>query len=103
MKIKQLILIAMLAFAAPLWAQTAPKVKSLDPAPKTILYVGNSFFYFNDSMHRLVGGLIAQGDPQNRAQYRQTSVTISGDKPALGSSSINNRGDVIKARAIASI
>lgn len=78
MKIKQLILIAMLAFAAPLWAQTAPKVKSLDPAPKTILYVGNSFFYFNDSMHRLVGGLIAQGDPQNRAQYRQTSVTISG-------------------------
>jgi hypothetical protein len=53
-------------------------VTGLVPPPKTLLYVGNSFFYFNDSMHRLVGGLIAQGDPQNRGQYRQTSVTISG-------------------------
>jgi hypothetical protein len=58
-------------------AQTSPKVKSIAP-PKTVLYVGNSFFYFNDSMHRFVGGLIAQGDPQNRALYRSTSVTISG-------------------------
>jgi hypothetical protein len=59
-------------------AQTKPQVTSLSPAPKTVIYVGNSFFYFNDSMHRYVLGLIAQGDPQSRGQYRQTSVTISG-------------------------
>src|SRR5258706_141415 len=46
--------------------------------PKPILYVGNSFFYFNNSMHRYVGGLVAAADPQNRGRYRSTSVTISG-------------------------
>ncbi len=60
-------------------AQTSPKMKDAGIAqPKTILYVGNSFFYFNNSMHRYVGGLVAAADPQNRGQYRSTSVTISG-------------------------
>lgn len=71
------LLVLAAAFGSP-FAQTKPKVTSLAPAPKTLIYVGNSFFYFNDSMHRFVGGLVAQGDPQNRGQYRQTSVTISG-------------------------
>ena len=61
------------------FAQTAPKVADIGlPQVRTVMYVGNSFFYFNNSMHRLVGGLVAAGDPQNRAQYRATSVTISG-------------------------
>src|SRR5258708_19572280 len=60
-------------------AQTSPKMKDAGIVnPKTILYVGNSFFYFNNSMHRYVGGLVAAADPQNRGQYPGTSVTISG-------------------------
>src|SRR5258708_30356378 len=60
-------------------AQTSPKMKDAGIAnPKTVLYVGNSFFYFNNSMHRYVGGLVAAADPQNRGQYRSTSGTISG-------------------------
>jgi len=40
-----------LAFCGPLLAQTAPKTRSLGAeAPKSALYVGNSFFYFNDSI-----------------------------------------------------
>jgi hypothetical protein len=69
--------VALLVFSIGAGAQTRPKVTQIEP-PKTLLYVGNSFFYFNDSMHRIVGGFIAQGDAPNRAQYRQTSVTISG-------------------------
>jgi hypothetical protein len=66
-----------LAFSGPLLAQTAPKTKSLGAEPpKTALYVGNSFFYFNDSMHSIVGRLLAASDPQTR--YRATSLTISG-------------------------
>jgi len=76
-RIRAALAAALLIFVATAAAQTRPKVTRIDP-PKTLLYVGNSFFYFNDSMHRIVGGFIAQGDPQNRAQYRQTSVTISG-------------------------
>lgn len=58
-------------------AQTSPKVKSITP-PKTLLYVGNSFFYYNNSMHSLVLRMVAEAEPQNRGQYRSTSVTISG-------------------------
>ena len=66
-----------LAAAGGAFAQPAPSVKEIDP-PKTILYVGNSFYYFNNSMHSHVLRLTNAADPQNRAQYRSTSVTISG-------------------------
>jgi hypothetical protein len=59
-------------------AQTAPKTRSLGAEPpKTALYVGNSFFYYNNGMSGIVGRLIAAADPQGRG-YRSTSVTISG-------------------------
>jgi hypothetical protein len=45
--------------------------------PKTALWVGNSFFYYNNSMHGHVGQLIAAADPGAKG-YRATSVTISG-------------------------
>jgi hypothetical protein len=45
--------------------------------PKTALWVGNSFFYYNNSMHGHVGSLIAAANPGAKG-YRATSVTISG-------------------------
>jgi len=79
MKLRSL-LVAVLAFALAgvAFAQTSPKLKRLDPAPSTLLLVGNSFFYFNDSMHRYVGEMVARGMPELRGKYRATSVTISG-------------------------
>jgi hypothetical protein len=68
-----------LLYAAHGSAQTAPKVKDIGmEQPKTILYVGNSFFYFNNSMHQYITGLINAADPINRKQYRSTSITMSG-------------------------
>jgi hypothetical protein len=78
MKARIVLIFAALLVAGAALAQTAPKVKSLNPPPKTLLLVGNSFFYFNDSMHRFVGGLVAAGMPELRGHYRATSVTISG-------------------------
>jgi hypothetical protein len=46
-------------------------------SPKTALWVGNSFFYYNNSMHGHVGQLLAAAHPDERG-YRQTSATISG-------------------------
>jgi hypothetical protein len=69
-------LVLVLAVPAAL-AQTKPAVKDAGQ-PKTLLYVGNSFFYYNNSMHGHVLRLVGAGDPQNRAQYRATSATISG-------------------------
>src|SRR5262245_35999218 len=60
-------------------AQTKPKVTDLGPdTPKTTIYIGNSFFYYNNSMHSHVLAMRRLGDPQNKGAYRATSVTISG-------------------------
>ena len=44
-------------------------------APKSVLWVGNSFFYYNNSMHGHVGNLL---NAAKVTGVRQTSATISG-------------------------
>lgn len=58
-------------------AQTKPKLTDVG-APKTAIFIGNSFFYYNNSMHAHVLSMRRAADPQNKAAYRNTSVTISG-------------------------
>lgn len=54
-----------------------PIVKDVDvPAPASVLFIGNSFFYFNNSMHGHLSKMVAAGVPQRG--FRATSVTISG-------------------------
>jgi hypothetical protein len=58
-------------------AQTKPKRTDVGGAiPQSLLWVGNSFFYYNNSMHSHVANLIRAADPQSRP--RAVSVTISG-------------------------
>jgi hypothetical protein len=59
-------------------AQVKPKVDGLAESPKTAIFIGNSFFYYNNSMHNQVLSLARNADAQNRAAYAATSVTISG-------------------------
>lgn len=61
----------------PARAQTRPAVRDagvVDPA--SAIYIGNSFFYYNNSLHGHVGRLVALGMPGHR--FRSSSVTISG-------------------------
>jgi hypothetical protein len=51
----------------------APRFQGETPA--SLLWVGNSYFYFNNSMHGHLGGLLNAGGVRG---IRQTSVTISG-------------------------
>jgi hypothetical protein len=68
----------MLALASSgLWAQTKPKLQSVGMEnPSSAIYIGNSFFYYNNSMHGHVGALINAGMPGFK--HRASSVTISG-------------------------
>jgi len=60
-------------------AQTKPLVSSLGPDyPKTTIFIGNSFFYYNNSMHSHVLAMQRAADAANQGAYRSTSVTISG-------------------------
>jgi hypothetical protein len=43
-----------------------------------VLWVGNSFFYYNNSMHGHVGQLIRTSTMADKTGHRSTSATISG-------------------------
>jgi len=71
-----LVVVGLLA-AAVAQAETRPKVTTLGiEEPASILYIGNSFFYFNNGM----GGHVSRLNASNEAakKVRTTEVTISG-------------------------
>ncbi len=64
-----------LSLAAMLNLAAAGVATAASPAPQSLLWVGNSFFYYNNSMHNFVLGF-ARADKNDTA--RATSLTISG-------------------------
>ena len=65
--------------AAPVSAQTKPAVKTLGPDfPKSEMFIGNSFFYYNNGMPGHLTLLEKAADPEHKQDYRATMVTIGG-------------------------
>ncbi len=70
-------LIVLVSLSSNLPAQT--KLKRTDIGggpPKSILWVGNSFFYYTNGMSNYLSNLLRAADP--KSALRSTSVTISG-------------------------
>src|SRR3979409_2097608 len=60
-------------------AHTNPAVTSLGPDfPKTAIFIGNSFFYYNNGLPGHVSQLEKAADPDHKQDYRATMVTIGG-------------------------
>jgi hypothetical protein len=89
-------------------AQTKPAVTSLGPDfPKSEIFIGNSFFYYNNGMPDHVGRLEKAADPDHKQDYRNTMVTIGGSgfdwhdvesyfRPnAIGSYSFDDHNNVV--------
>jgi len=69
--------LCVMAVSGALHAQTKPVRSDVGGEnTKSFLWVGNSFFYFNNSMHGHVGNLARAAD--SKTGYRGVSVTISG-------------------------
>jgi hypothetical protein len=63
--------------ASPLAAQTKPKILTTGiERPASAIFIGNSFFYYNNSLHNHLMRLLRSADADYR--FRATSVTISG-------------------------
>ena len=78
-RLMRLALALLLAAATAACAQAPlrPKLTDVGMAdPASAIWIGNSFFYYNNSLHGHVGQLVAAGMPGFR--HRATSVTISG-------------------------
>jgi len=70
-------LICLISLSNAVLAQTKPNRTAPDgDPPRSILWVGNSFFYYNNSMHNYVGRLVRASGP--KMAHRSTSATISG-------------------------
>jgi hypothetical protein len=68
-----------MAIGSAAQAQTRPVVTSLGPDfPKTEIFIGNSFFYYNNGLPGHVLLLEKAADPDHKQDYRTTMVTIGG-------------------------
>lgn len=97
--------LAALLAALPAMAQTRPEVGAPATPPASVLYAGNSFFYYNNSMHGHVTQLLR--GTGSTEPFRTTSITISGAglawhdlgsyfRPgAVGSYSFNARNEIV--------
>ncbi len=75
--VRNILISALMAGATAALAYEAPKVLETKPAvPTSGLFIGNSFFYYNDSMHGHVRNIMLAADKGQ--PFRGTSVTISG-------------------------
>ena len=69
--------VSVMSCGAGVQAQTAPAIRALaSGTPASAIYIGNSFFYYNNGIHSQVGQLVAASD--GRRRMRGTMVTISG-------------------------
>jgi hypothetical protein len=72
------LVLAMCALAiGTAFAQTTPKVKRID-APKHVLFVGNSFIYYNNSMHGHLREIVKAAGVTGEQGFLFKSMTISG-------------------------
>ncbi len=107
-KLKLCWLAAMLILAGTgvISAQTKPKITNSGiENPASMIWIGNSFFYYNNSMHGHFSNLLKSADPAYK--LRQSSVTISGSgfgwqdfetlfRPnAIGSYSFDEKNNVV--------
>ena len=72
--------LALLALILPTLAsaEMRPTVTALPAMPQSVLFVGNSFYYYNNSMHSYFLDVARKADAANAKSYRGVSVTISG-------------------------
>ena len=72
-------LLLLISLSTTASAQTKPKRTNIGSEPvRSILWVGNSYFYYNNSMHDRVRNIVRAADPQ--ARPRAVSVTISASR-----------------------
>ena len=58
-----------------------PAVRQLEDAtPKRVLFVGNSYLYYNDSLHNHVKRIAEELGPYGPGEYQYKSATISGSR-----------------------
>jgi len=75
--LQSVLIVLWLSVAGAYAASSAVRQPQVD-TPKRVLFVGNSYLYYNDSMHNHVRRLVAAADPAAGKQLQYKSSTIGG-------------------------
>jgi len=75
-----LLLVCLASLCAPAWGGPAPKVTAIEP-PARILFVGNSYTYYNNSVHSYLRRMLEAADPGTERELR--AMTISSATLAM--------------------
>lgn len=75
--LQSFLLVALLSMATAQAASPSVKQPQVD-TPKRVLFVGNSYMYYNDSLHNHVNRLASTADPSLKKEIRYKSATIGG-------------------------
>jgi len=70
-------LVASLTLAGALTAEAKPQVTRIEP-PLHVVFLGNSFIYYNNSLHSHLASLSRAADPEAAKAQTFKSITISG-------------------------
>lgn len=64
--------------AGPLPGMQPARLQLQDTAPQRILFIGNSYLYYNDSLHNHVRRIAEEAGPHGAGEYQYKSATIGG-------------------------
>lgn len=76
-----LVILVILAYFAPAAAAIEPEVRRIEP-PANILFVGNSYTYYNNSLHNMLRLLVRSSDLDEELDGRYRAMTLSGGRQA---------------------
>ncbi len=77
--LRTMLLVVLFSNAVCVQAAQSPEVKQLPiESPKRILFVGNSYLYYNDSLHNHVSRIATAADPASGKSLQYMSATING-------------------------
>jgi hypothetical protein len=72
------VLVFAFGMATAATAETPAVKPAAGDAPKRVLFVGNSYLYYGDSLHNHVRRMAVAADAENEKKYQYKSATISG-------------------------
>lgn len=75
--LQSLLVVALLSLAGAQAASSTVKQPQID-APTRVLFVGNSYMYYNDSLHNHVNRIASAADPALKKAIQYKSATIGG-------------------------
>ncbi len=77
---KKILLTSLILFSFNTVGQISPEIKALNDKPKSILFIGNSYLYYNDSLHNHFKNMANEKFANFNGSKNVKSATIGGSR-----------------------